>query len=375
MPTRTGCPTDHRLGGLTPPTSVDFARVPAFQKRLQPAPGMAMSARCMYRSWRRKMFWQLPEPNIDVASAISQGSRDYQEDAIITDFPIGADYGMVVLADGMGGHAAGDVASKTIVTEVFRQLKFKADCIPCQDTNIPALLGEAATAANVATMRHIAKHPDAAGMGATLVSTVFIGNRLYWMSIGDSPLFHFRNGKLAQLNEDHSLSPQIDFLVKSGMMDAETGKNHPNRNCLTSVIMGEDIAKKDCPAEPFEIKEGDIFIIASDGLQYLDDAQIEKILHKNRKQRCSEIARTLLASVEALKDPDQDNVTISVVKINKLGAATKQKAPASKISNFQHSPVSQPQAANTGNVGQIAATTGYARKSSGSRFARASNGQ
>ena len=321
------------------------------------------------------MFWHPSEPDIDVASAISQGSRDYQEDAVIADFPVGAEFGMVVLADGMGGHAAGDVASKTVVTEVFRHLKFRSDSIPYQGTNIPALLGEAATAANLATMRHIAKHPDAAGMGATLVSTVFVDNRLYWMSIGDSPLFHFRNGKLSQLNEDHSLSPQIDFLVEAGMMDAETGRNHPNRNCLTSVIMGEDIAKKDCPAEPFEIKQGDIFIVASDGLQYLQDTQIEKILHKNRKERCTEIARALLTSVEALKDPDQDNVTISVVKINRLVSVRKQTASAPQLSNFQHAPALQPKAANEGGAGQIAATTGYARKSSGSRFARASNGQ
>ncbi len=71
-------------------------------------------------------MWRSPEPRFDVASAICQGGRDYQEDAIVTDFPFGADSGVVVLADGMGGHAAGDVASKIVVTEVFSELKFES---------------------------------------------------------------------------------------------------------------------------------------------------------------------------------------------------------------------------------------------------------
>ena len=74
-------------------------------------------------------MWRSPEPRFDVASAICQG-RDYQEDAIVTDFPFGSDSGVVVLADGMGGHAAGDVASKIVVTEVFSELKFESANFP-----------------------------------------------------------------------------------------------------------------------------------------------------------------------------------------------------------------------------------------------------
>ena len=69
-------------------------------------------------------MWRSREPRYDVASGISQGARDYQEDAITSDFPVGAEAGFVVLADGMGGHAAGDVASKIVLTEVYSELKF-----------------------------------------------------------------------------------------------------------------------------------------------------------------------------------------------------------------------------------------------------------
>ena len=82
-------------------------------------------------------MWRSPEPRFDVASAICQGGRDYQEDAIVTDFPFGMDSGVVVLADGMGGHAAGDVASKIVVTEVYSELKFQSANFADFETNDP----------------------------------------------------------------------------------------------------------------------------------------------------------------------------------------------------------------------------------------------
>ena len=261
-------------------------------------------------------MWRSPEPRFDVASAICQGGRDYQEDAIVTDFPFGSDSGVVVLADGMGGHAAGDVASKIVVTEVFSELKFESANFADFESEIPNYLTRAAAGANQVVRQHVSEHPETRGMGATLVSLVLIENRMYWMSIGDSPLYHFRSGKLSQLNEDHSMAPQIDFMVKSGLLDPEAGKNHPDRNCLTSVILGDRVAKSDCPRTPFELQVGDIVVVSSDGLQYLDEAQIQKILYRYRRKKAAEIAGYLLEAIEALADPDQDNCTFSVIKLN-----------------------------------------------------------
>lgn len=261
-------------------------------------------------------MWRSPEPRFDVASAICQGGRDYQEDAIVTDFPFGADSGVVVLADGMGGHAAGDVASKIVVTEVFSELKFQSANFADFERDIPHFLTAAAVNANNCVRAHVQENPDTRGMGATLVSLVLIENRMFWMSIGDSPLYHFRNGKMQQLNEDHSMAPQIDFMVKSGLLDPIAGKNHPDRNCLTSVILGDRVAKSDCPRTPFELQVGDIVVVSSDGLQYLEEAQIQKILHRYRRRKSAEIAGYLLEAIEDLADPDQDNVSFSVIKLN-----------------------------------------------------------
>ena len=261
-------------------------------------------------------MWRSPEPRFDVATAICQGGRDYQEDAIVSDFPFGSDSGVCVLADGMGGHAAGDVASKIVVTEVYSELKFQSANFTDFEKEIPQYLTAAAINANNVVREHVKANPGTRGMGATLVACVLVENRMFWMSIGDSPLFHYRGGKVQQLNEDHSMAPQIDFMVRSGLLDPEAGRNHPDRNCLTSVILGDRVAKSDCPKKPFELEVGDIVVVSSDGLQYLEDEKIRKILHRYRRRKSAEIAGYLLEAIEALADPDQDNCTFSVIKLN-----------------------------------------------------------
>ena len=223
---------------------------------------------------------------------------------------------LVMVADGMGGHAAGDVASKIVVTEVFSELKFESANFSDYEKDVPRYLTSSAVNANSVVRAHVTEHPETRGMGATLVSVVLVENRMYWMSIGDSPLYHFRGGKMKQLNEDHSMAPQIDFMVKSGLLDPIAGKNHPDRNCLTSVILGDRVAKSDCPKTPFELEVGDIVVVSSDGLQYLEDDKIQKILNRYRRKKAAEIAGYLLEAIEALADPDQDNCTFSVIKLN-----------------------------------------------------------
>jgi serine/threonine protein phosphatase PrpC len=154
-----------------------------------------------------------------------------------------------------------------------------------------------------------------------------VENRLWWISVGDSPLFLYRGGKLSQLNEDHSMAPQIDFMVKSGLMDAETGANHPDRNCLISVLMGMRIPKVDCPVRPVDLKAGDIVICASDGLQFLTNAQIEKVVGKYSRKRSTEIAERLLEELVRLDDPDQDNISFTIIKVNDASARPKEARP------------------------------------------------
>jgi serine/threonine protein phosphatase PrpC len=274
------------------------------------------------------MIWRSREPRYDVASGISQGARDYQEDAITADFPVGAEAGFVVLADGMGGHAAGDVASKIVLTEVYSELKFHYADVEAFERRAPEILRKVADFANETLRDHAEAHPETDGMGATLVVPALVENRLWWISIGDSPLFLFRNGKLTQLNEDHSMGPQIDFMAQSGLLDAQLAANHPDRNCLMSVLMGTAISKIDCPATPLELKAGDIVICSSDGLQFLTNAQIERVLGRYRKARSTEIAERLLTEIHRLDDPDQDNISFTIIKVNDASVRPKPSRPA-----------------------------------------------
>ena len=312
------------------------------------------------------MIWRSREPRYDVASGISQGARDYQEDAITSDFPVGSEAGFVVLADGMGGHAAGDVASKIVLTEVYSELKFHFADVQAFEAKAPDVLRQVADLANDTLRQHTRSHPETEGMGATLVVPCLVENRLWWISVGDSPLFLYRGGKLTQLNEDHSMAPQIDFMVKSGLMDAEAGANHPDRNCLISVLMGTRIPKIDCPVEPYELRQGDIVVCSSDGLQFLTNAQIEKVLAKYRKTRSTEIAERLLEELGKLGDPDQDNISFTVIKVNDASVRPKQAKPQrqttavtrpKRLTSVVPAAMSLPQVVPEAEAGSLAATS------------------
>lgn len=261
-----------------------------------------------------------PGLHADAASALSKGQRSYQEDAVIADFARGSDVGLIVLADGMGGHAAGDVASKIVLTEVYSALVFQRGEGAGLEPHVTDLLHTAAMEANTCLKEHVAAYPDTRGMGATLVASVIINRNLYWISIGDSPLLLFRDGKLRQLNEDHSMASQIDFMVKTGLIGADEGQNHPDRNTLTSVLFGGDVAMIDCPQEPLELRAGDILIVASDGLQFLTYDQIEECLRQNQHRPSADIVEVLLHEVDSLHDPDLDNVSFSVVCFQDVSA-------------------------------------------------------
>ena len=251
----------------------------------------------------------------DVATATLKGGRDYQEDSLIASFPQGQETGFAVLADGMGGHLSGDVASALVMSEVFSRIKMKEMLLEQSITDIPSLLYGTTSAANDRITQYIEDTPESYGMGSTLLATVIRGDELYWVSVGDSPLYLFRDGELRQLNQDHSMAPQIDMMVKVGAMSEEVGRDHPDRNTLTSAIAGVAIDKIDCPDDPTPVLPDDIIIVASDGLQFLTNARITAILKEQQDARSMDICDALFTALNDLADPDQDNTAFTVIKL------------------------------------------------------------
>ena len=118
------------------------------------------------------------------------------------------------------------------------------------------------------------------------------------------------------MNEDHSLGPHIDYMVRSGMMTEDMGRNHPDRNALTSVLIGETIERIDCPDRPFRLRNGDILVVASDGIQFLSNGQITRCIEEQADKGSAAIAEALLEELREVDDPEQDNVCFSVIRVD-----------------------------------------------------------
>ncbi|WP_170763566.1 PP2C family protein-serine/threonine phosphatase [Ruegeria lacuscaerulensis] len=259
----------------------------------------------------------LATPAYDIALILDKGQRDTQEDAIAARMFDSVNAGYVVVADGMGGHAAGEVASELVISAWRSALDAELESATPSETALIDALPLAAIQANAAISNHCEEQGGNFNMGSTLMGVLLLGQRVYWISIGDSPLYLFRDGVLHQINEDHSMAPVIDAQVAEGILTEAEALAHPDRNQLTSVVMGAAIPKVDCPEEPLDLATSDVLVLGSDGLQYLSDPEIQTILQNNEDALARDIADALLQALQAKGDPDQDNASIGVVKLTR----------------------------------------------------------
>ena len=247
---------------------------------------------------------------LDLSTALHKGTRGYQEDCIIADFPVGRESGFAILADGMGAHASGDRASSLVVACVFSLLKANISILEETEEAVTDTLKACVEQANATIREHVQLNPDDRGMGSTLVILFVLRDRLYWASVGDSPLYVIREGDIQQLNEDHSMAPRIAAMVAAGQLSREKAASHPDRNALTSAISGGEVTRIDCPETPFELRAGDTVILASDGLQTLRNEEILKTVRRNGQRSTFQLTAALLQAVLERQNPDQDNTSI-----------------------------------------------------------------
>ena len=216
-----------------------------------------------------------------------QGARPYQEDSwalkSLNDGTL-----LAVVADGMGGHAGGSVASRLVTEAMVKAVEQGRS------------LADGLQAANAAVQKGAAAKAELAGMGSTLVAAIVAGDEVRWISVGDSPFYVLSAGDLQRLNADHSMAPQIDALVARGVISAEEGADHPGRHTLREAVMGQPLALIDEGSR--RLPSSARLLLCSDGVLSLSDPDIAS--------HSAKPVSALISAVLAVRNPHQDNVTV-----------------------------------------------------------------
>lgn len=209
------------------------------------------------------------------------------------------EHGVYVVCDGMGGAAAGEVASSMAVTEIMQRLGGRSAALP-------GAAEEAIAAANLAIHARAERNPKLSGMGTTLVMLAAEERRVWLLNIGDSRGYRLRGGQLQQITVDHSL---VDEQVRSGRMKADEALRSPLRNVITRALGTQPSVTPD--VFPLEAEPGDLFLLCSDGLtRELSDELIAALL--KLELPLEELCSRLIGA--ANKAGGQDNLTCLLVR-------------------------------------------------------------
>jgi len=212
---------------------------------------------------------------------------------------------LYVVADGLGGHNAGEVASSAAVARVGEEYYS-----PSNHTRIEPALRQAVQAANLRIHELTHRHPEYQSMETTLSAVAIVGAQAYVAHIGDTRVYHWRDGRMTQLTSDHSEAAE---LVRMRILKPDKVRDHPGRNTLTRTLGSRLIPRPDYLRHP--IAAGDQFVLCSDGLwSELEDEEISDIVGSSSP---ASACRQLIE--RALERDCLDNVTAQVVRVLEVG--------------------------------------------------------
>ncbi len=223
--------------------------------------------------------------------------RPSNEDA----FGFSVEHGVYVVCDGMGGAAAGEIASSLAVEEVLRLLTARTEAVP-----MPLAAEQAICAANQAIFSRSERNYKLNGMGTTLVGLVTEEQHVWVLNVGDSRCYRLRGGHLEQLTLDHSL---VEEQVRLGRMTPSEALRSPLRNVITRALGTQSHVTPDIFA--LEAEPGDLFLLCSDGLtRELSNLQIESLLGRAwlLEDKCARLVDA------AKKAGGNDNITCLLVR-------------------------------------------------------------
>ena len=199
--------------------------------------------------------------------------RDHNEDSV-TIVKNEAGEILMAVADGMGGHKGGEIASSIAITNIGKRF-MKTGSVGNKEDAI-SFLQEVVSEANMNLYRYTEDNPESSGMGTTIVLALLTKDFLLFGNIGDSSGFVIKNGKLYKITTDHTL---VNLLVKSGELSEEEARNHPRKNVLMRALGANMTVEMDI----FDV-ETDVngILLSSDGLtNMLEKEQIEKVLESD----------------------------------------------------------------------------------------------
>ena len=225
--------------------------------------------------------------------------RSYNQDSFHED-PKGRFF---IVADGMGGHAGGQEASKIAIEKIKAYLKDRWDSDDASDD----LLKEAIALANQGIIDDQLNNPERGDMGTTVVAVLFREDNVWYSNIGDSRLYRLRGEELDQITEDQTWVAQA---VKAGEITKEQARMHPWRHVLSQCLGREDMQA--ARVKEMDVVSGDRLLLCSDGLtEEVPDEKINSYLQSSSD--CAEIAHKL---IEAAKQAGgSDNITVIIVAV------------------------------------------------------------
>lgn len=252
---------------------------------------------------------------IKTASYSVIGDRPHQEDAVYISSEEesessgeSANRVLAVVCDGMGGMTNGGLASATaiqMIKDAFEQVKQE------ETVNIPNFLISGIKSIDK-TVYEIPKE-NARGSGTTMVAVIIEDNQLYWASVGDSRIYLWHDGVLRQVSRDHNYMMRLQEMVDQGLLTQEDADFNRQREALISFLGIGDISLMDVNMEPFEMQDGDIVLLSSDGMtKVLSEEQIADILKEDTSVQ--EKAEKLVETSVNINVRLQDNTTVAVLQ-------------------------------------------------------------
>jgi protein phosphatase len=233
--------------------------------------------------------------------------REGNEDSCLILRPAGGTAALAVIADGMGGHAAGEVASAYAVATLATAFNNVPD-------DIPTAFARSLNEANEAILAHAARHPECAGMGTTCTAIAIAGGRAYLAHIGDSRAYLGTAEGLQQISTDHSA---VGRLVEAGLITLQEAATHPERNVITQALGTAASFAPQIITLPVLLAPGQRFLLCSDGLSDLvpEAAIYAALMNLAPHEACD----ALIAA--ALRAGGHDNVSVGILSLGPAGEA------------------------------------------------------